>query len=286
MHRSLHILSLALAGSLIAACAQTPEPPPAADVEPSPAVAVASTPETSPAVTSIPEPAPVEVAPEGTHASQFGAGGGPTFRDGAFRVLDAERSPGQSNAVAFDRDAEGARESLTFRCRMRITEGGDGAAVLFLNTAEYGATGPAPFVPSWVEPNLRHSLAVGIDVHNPKNEEPFGDWGNYQDLPEREVSLHWDGREIVKRLADAEFRGDWVDVEIAIRHVCGGAHVSVRIGDAQVYDRYFVADVMPYEARVAIGAGTRDDATCELHWISRSEIPSGRRARRTSPSIS
>ena len=199
-----------------------------------------------------------------THASRFGAGSGPEISGGSYQILDGAGTFGQSNAVALDRDVEGAFESFVLRCRMRVTKGGDGGAFLFLNTAEYGARGPAPFVPSWVEPNLRKSLAVGIDVHNPKNEEPFSEWGNYQGLPEREISLHWDGREIVKRVADVEFRGDWADVEIRIEHVSGGADVSVRVGDAQVYDRFFVAGVMPYEMRPAFGAGTRADVATEF----------------------
>jgi hypothetical protein len=199
------------------------------------------------------------------HLSAFGAGGGPTEAgDGVYRLLDAKATPRQSNAIAWDRQHEGHRESFTLKGSLRVLEGGDGGAFVFLNTAEYGARGPAPFVSSWVEPNLRKSLAVGIDVHNPKNEEMFSAFGNYQGLPEREVSLHWDGREIVKRVAPAEFRGDFADFEIAVTHVAGGAEVSVRIGEGKVYERYFVAGCLPYENRLAIGAGTRADLATEM----------------------
>jgi len=196
--------------------------------------------------------------------SRFGAGDGPKASRGVLRLLDAQGTPRQSNAVAFDRPAPGARASLSLRCRLRVLEGGDGGAFVFLNTAEYGARGPAPFVRSWVEPNLRETFAVGIDVHNPKNTEPFGPWGNYRGRPQREVSLHWDGREIVKRVAPAEFRGDWAPCEIDVDYVVGGAEVTVKLKDAPVYDRYFVAGMTPYEARLAIGAGTRADAATEF----------------------
>ena len=199
-----------------------------------------------------------------THRSRFGEGDGPDRVDGVFRLLDAARSPRQSNAIAFDREREGAFEKVSLSCRLRVLEGGDGGAFVFLNTAEYGARGPAPFIPSWVEPNLRKTFAVGIDVHDPPNREPFGPWGNYQNLPEREISLHWDGREIVKRVAPAEFRGDFADLAIAVHHVIGGAEVTVTIAGAKVYDRYFLAEMLPYESRLAIGAGTRDDATTEF----------------------
>lgn len=198
------------------------------------------------------------------HPSQFGGGAGPTSSDGTHRLLDAAGSARQSNAIAFDRQHQGAHESVTLDCQLRVLKGGDGGAVVFLNTNEYGARGPAPFVKSWVEPNLRKSLAVGIDVHNPKNEEPFSPWGNHQGLPQREISLHWDGREIVKRVAPEEFRGDFAACSIRITHVVGGAEVTVTMGAGTVYDRYFVADVMPYESRLAFGAGTRAKISTEF----------------------
>ncbi len=193
------------------------------------------------------------------HLSQFGAGSGPSSEMGVYRVLDGDGSTGQSNAVAWDAERKGAYERVSQTCKLRVLEGGDGGAFAFLNTAEYGERGPAPFVQSWVEPNLRGTFAVGIDVHNPKNEEPFGPWGNYEGLPQREVSLHFDGRELVKRVAPAEFRGDWADCEIVVEHVIGGADVTVKLAGEAVYDRYFVPHLLPHTSRLAIGAGTRPD---------------------------
>ncbi len=204
---------------------------------------------------------PVVAGEPAAHPSRFGAGEGPRCADGQYRLLDEARTAGQSNAIAFDVAHAGARESLSLRCRLRVEAGGDGGAILFLSTGEYGARGPAPFVRSWVEPNLRGTFAVGFDVHNPPSEEMFGPWGNYQGLPEREVSLHWDGREIVKRVAPAEFRGASVACEVSLEHVCGGAEVTVRVAGETVYDRFFVPGLLPYEARLALGAGTRADAT-------------------------
>jgi hypothetical protein len=191
--------------------------------------------------------------------SRFGEGAGPSQAGDTWSLLDDAGTAGQSNALAFDGSDAGPRESLVMTCKLRVDEGGDGGAILFLDTERFGARGPAPYLPSWVEPNLAGTFAVGIDVHDPPSSEPFGPWGNTQGLPEREVSLHFDGRELVKRVADAEFRGVWVEVEVRVEHVVGGAEVSVRLGDAQVYDRHFVANLLPYEARLAFGAGTRPD---------------------------
>ena len=176
---------------------------------------------------------PAPAAPE-PHFTRFANGDGPSLADGVFRLLDASGTRGQSNVLAFDRARKGAFEKTSLTCRLRVLEGGDGGAFVFLNTAEYGVRGPAPFLKSWVEPNLRKTFAVGIDVHNPKDEEMFSAWGNYRGMPEREVSLHWDGREIVKRMAPAEFRGDWADCSITLRHVIGGAEVTVRLGPEKV----------------------------------------------------
>ncbi len=144
--------------------------------------------------------------------ARFGAGDGPRREGDVIHLLAGVR--GESNAVALPAEDDAAYESTTLTCRMRVLEGGDGGAFVFLNTRAYGARGPAPFVESWVEPNLEATFAVGIDVHNPPSDTEdranwFNEWGNYLGNPEREVSLHWDGREIVKRVAPEEFRGDF-----------------------------------------------------------------------------
>jgi len=202
------------------------------------------------------------------HFSRFAEGAGPSVADGAYRLLDVAGTRGQSNAIAFDRARKGAYESTSLTCKLRVKKGGDGGAFVFLNTADYGARGPAPFVKSWVEPNLKGTFAVGIDVHDPKSSDYFRGSGNFYGRPQREVSLHFDGREIVKRMAPAEFRGDWADCEIVVQHVIGGAEVTVRLGAGKgaktVYDRYFVAGLLPYESRLAIGAQTRKDASTEF----------------------
>jgi hypothetical protein len=210
--------------------------------------------------------APDAPLPEPT-LSRFAEGAGPSRDGDTFRLLDAAHTNGQSNAVAFDVRLPGPRDAVAVRCKLRVLEGGDGGAFVLLATSQYGRRGAAPFVADWTAPNLRGTFAVGIDVHDPKDEDRFTGPGNYQDLPQREVSLHWDGREIVKRVAPVEFRSkgaDFADCEILVRHVIGGADVTVRLGAEPVYDRYFVAGLVPYESRLAIGAATRGDATTEF----------------------
>lgn len=211
----------------------------------------------SPATLGAEEPAP---PPPPVHLARFGAGTGPRAIEGGFALLDEARTPGQSNAVAFDRASAGTFRSTRFTARLGVDAGGDGGAIAFLATARHGAAGPAPFLASAVEPNLGASFAVGIDVHNPKSEEMFTRWGNYEGRPEREVSLHVDGREVVKRVAPEELRGREVDLEILLEHVVGGAEATVRVAGTAVYERFFLAHLDPYELRLALFAGTRADA--------------------------
>ncbi|MEN8752083.1 MAG: hypothetical protein AB1Z18_04845, partial [Desulfobacterales bacterium] len=198
------------------------------------------------------------------HFSTYGTGDGPSHVEGTYRLLEREGPPMQSNALAFDVTHEGSFEHVALRCRLRVLEGGDGGAIIFLNTAEYGRRGPAPFIKNWTAPNLTGSFAVGIDVHNPPSDDPFDEHGNYLDLPEREISLHWDGREIVKQLSPLEFRGASVELEIFIDYVTGGAEVTVKLEGLAVYDAYFIAGMQPYESRLAFGAGTRKDLATEF----------------------
>ena len=208
--------------------------------------------------------APLGAIGESIELSQFGAGGGPRTEGGTLHLLDAEKTPEQSNAIAYPSTHPEARESAEFRAQLRVLSGGDGGAVLFLNTDEYGTRGPAPFLPAWTEPSLRRSFSVGVDVHNPKTEEPFGEWGNVMGQPEREISLHWNGRELVRRLVPSEFRDDWSELRISWNHVSGGAEVTVQVGPSLIYDRYFIAEMHPYPVRLALGAGTRSDAVTEF----------------------
>ncbi|MFT5080451.1 MAG: hypothetical protein ACI9D0_000596 [Bacteroidia bacterium] len=196
--------------------------------------------------------------------AQFGSGDGASMVEGTLRLLDAKGSFDQSNAVAFGREVGGARDQATLTAELRVLEGGDGGAFVFLNTADYGSQGPAPYAAAWTAPNFAGSFAVGIDVHNPKDEDPFRGHGNYEGRPQREVSLHFDGRELVKRVADAEFRGDWAALEITMHGVPGGSEVSVTIGESTVYDSFFVAGMVPYESRLVMGASTLGDAATQF----------------------
>tara|TARA_R110002096_G_scaffold173781_4_gene348362 strand:+ start:57803 stop:59371 length:1569 start_codon:yes stop_codon:yes gene_type:complete len=101
---------------------------------------------------------------------------------------------------------------------------------------------------SWDEPNLEHSIGIAFDVHNPQptalepdeNERVMGwfdEFGNWYDRPQREISVHANGRERLNILSPVEFRsGEWVDVMVQVRFVLGGAHVVVMLDGTTVID--------------------------------------------------
>lgn len=195
--------------------------------------------------------------------SRFGEGEGPSAIPGGWRLLDHQGTPRQSNAVALPAVTPGAHARVRLEATLRLEAGGDGASLLLLPTARFGARGPAPFLASWVEPNLPGTFAVAFDVHNPPSKEMFTAFGNYEDKPQREVSLHWDGRERAKRVAPVEFRGQAVPVVVTLEQVTGGSEASVMVAGAPVFERFFLHGLHPYELRLALGAGTRADASTQ-----------------------
>jgi hypothetical protein len=109
----------------------------------------------------------------------------------------------------------------------------------------------------WEAPSLSACFGVGVDVHSPPTRDPFSADGNVYDRPQRELSLHWDGLELVKVCSPVEFRdSDWHDLGVAVAFTVGGADVSVSVDDSSVLDGFFVPDMRPFRPRVLLGART------------------------------
>lgn len=107
----------------------------------------------------------------------------------------------------------------------------------------------------WEAPRLLRAFGVGFDASNPPNRDPFRGSGNIDDRPQHEVSLHWDGLEIVKRTTTADFRdGKPHAVQLNITFVTGGADVTLKLGDEVVYDAYFIPSMTPFAGRPVFGA--------------------------------
>ncbi len=117
---------------------------------------------------------------------------------------------------------------------------------------------------AWDEPNTDHSIAIGFDVHNAipdksadENGRVMG-WfdgdGNWYERPQREISVHANGRERINVRSEYEFRTNaWVDVDVQVRYVLGGAQVMVMLDGRVIIDEH-LWDVRPMRLHAMVGA--------------------------------
>jgi hypothetical protein len=141
-----------------------------------------------------------------------------------------------------------AAPSLELRFTVTLPADGAGMGVMLCPDA--------PTAPDqWEEPSRAGCLGIGIDTHNPPGEDPFDAVGNIYGHPEREVSLHWDGREVANRRADPAFEvGQPLECAVRIEYVPGGAEFSVTIGESRVYEGEFVPAVLASAGWITAGA--------------------------------
>ncbi len=171
-------------------------------------------------------------------------------------------------SLGFARTAESPRRTVEASFTVTLSGQNEGFCFLLLHTGRFDDKGaawdPQPTrktpagklaTPDWAEPNLRDSLAVAFDVRNPKDEDWFNENGNFYGRPEREVSVHWDGREIANVACTPELAdGKPKKCRVTVEFVTGGAEVGVHVGDTAVLERRFIPHVLPYECRAAFGA--------------------------------
>jgi len=185
--------------------------------------------------------------------------GGPKVEDGKLVLLE---SWWRSTAVAaFPAVSDERFRVVEARWTLTMNTGTDGAGFLWLDTVAYGGQGAAPALAAWEAPSQARSFGLGFDALNPPNRDPFRGSGNVYDRPQHELSLHFDGKEIVKRTTPEDFRDEKPHVVVLrIEFVVGGAEVSVSIDDAAVYDRYFIPGMTTYVGRAVFGAHNGETA--------------------------
>lgn len=133
-----------------------------------------------------------------------------------------------------------------------------------LSDAEIPTPGANPFITQaawgWEVPNFLQGFGIGIDASNPPNRDPFGGSGNIYDRPQHEISLHWDGREIIKRTTPAEFRDDKPHrLSCTIAFETGGARINLKLDGSEVFTNQFIPGMTAFIGRPVWGA--RNDAT-------------------------
>lgn len=113
----------------------------------------------------------------------------------------------------------------------------------------------------WEAPNLRHAFGIGLDASNPVNRDPFKGSGNAMDRPQHEISLHYDGLEIIKKTTATEFRDEKPHaVSATIEFVTGGADVTLTLDDETVFDRFFIPGMTAFHGRGFFGARNGETA--------------------------
>lgn len=124
-----------------------------------------------------------------------------------------------------------------------------------------GNPGVIEFDWGWEAPSLLRAFGVGFDASNPPNRDPFRGSGNTYDRPQHEVSLHWDGIEIVKRTSTIDFRDEKSHkVKLRVTFVTGGANVSLAIDDEPQFDGYFIPSMTAFVGRPVFGARNTETA--------------------------
>lgn len=133
----------------------------------------------------------------------------------------------------------------------------------------HGAAGTRVTDP--VEPNAKGVLGIGVDTNNPRpfgsmREVWFGPAGNIDDRPQREISIHWNGREIANRFCDEDLQNPFgVHINVEIDHVPGGAEITITAGKHKIYDHFFV-----HGAAVSSAPRAAGDANVTLSPVSKS----------------
>jgi hypothetical protein len=175
-----------------------------------------------------------------------------------FALVVASLFLSANNAFA---DGGGEREHFEATWTMHLPPVGPGYGAVFL--PEKGAAQ----VTDWVEPNVSGTLGIGFDTDDPRpvgsnRTKWFNPQGNFYDRPQREISLHWNGREIANRLCPVSLtdtRGN--SVRLHIDYVPGGAELTLAVDKATVYDHFFVAEAVPYPSKFTFGQATPTDLT-------------------------
>lgn len=175
--------------------------------------------------------------------SQYESLPGATVTNGALLMVNANS---QRNVIAFSQTDAGLYQRIVAEWDMSIVPGADGVGFALLDTARYGTSGAGPSFGE--EPSLAGVFAVGFDIYCPDD---------YQNKGAREVSLHWDGVERANKWSSFEYRsGSYHRVRVVVDFVAGGAEITVSAAGNVIYDKYFLAGLMPYSCRAAFGART------------------------------
>ena len=183
----------------------------------------------------------------------------------------------ERNTIAFDLTDPGLYQTITVNYDFRITNTtgnpADGLGMSLLSTASHGTSGDGASLAQFGAP--ADSLNLGLDDYNNGVAAPHFDPSN------NHAEVGYDGAAslaVSNIIAFSLYSGDWHHAEATFEYVSGGTAVSLVItpdaygspgAPVTVFDKALIAGVLPYEARIAFGAGTGgSDATHDIDNVN------------------
>ena len=177
----------------------------------------------------------------------------PRLHEGRFYLLESWME--SSAAAAFPVAAETPTRTVEISFTLLMNTGTEGFGLLWLDTTAHGSDPTIPEVAAWEAPSMPGAFGVGFDASNPANRDPFGGSGNVYDRPQHEVSLHWDGREMMKATTPSDFRDEQPHaVTLGITFVTGGATIDLSIDGDPIHEGTSLPSMIAFAGRLAMGA--------------------------------
>ena len=192
----------------------------------------------------------------------------PKLQNGYVQLINGGYAKNHNNAMILNDIIGSHSEEEHYSFKMYITRGAEGAGFALVNL-KYTTDDSLSFkADSWEQPNFLKSFGVGFDVYNPQTSAWFDENGNFYGREEREISIHWDNKEIHKILSPIEFRATPMGSEInkfdiKIKYVTAGAIINIAINDSTVISQYFIPEMIQYDKKAVFGAST-GELTCSV----------------------
>ena len=181
-----------------------------------------------------------------------GEGAGASIDGQTIRLLNGGER--EVNQVAMPATTTDPPRWIEIRADLKLDPGGEGLGLLLLNADLAGRDAPVAPLELPEEPNVADAIGIGFDSRNPASNDAFDADGNLYDRPQREVSVHVDGREILNRQSADFATGEPVPLLVRLDFVVGGAKLTVRVGEVSVYENEFLPSVRPFVPRLVIAA--------------------------------
>jgi len=204
----------------------------------------------------------------------------PKIDEDAIHLMDGIHLGNLNNAIFFPEKLDDSTEIEQYTFELYITTGAYGAGFALIDQSLFTEDTLSVKISRWDTPNIDKSFALGIDIYNPQTSAFFDEFGNFYGRAEREISLHWDGKEMFKALSPIEFRSEALSepeshtFTVTLHYITAGALASVNIDDTPIIEKYFIPEMAQYTKKPTFGA-TTGDLTTNVYVVGFSYETSG-----------